>query len=242
MADGLRPTLSRRELLSIVGVAAGSAAMYQAMTALGLAAGIAHTPDRSGWTASRRARRADPRRRPRRDGRGAGIAQGGLRVEVLEYRERAGGRCWTLRGGDRYTELGGVEQEVKFAGATTSIPARGGSRITTTRCSTIASGSASRSSPSSRSTTTPIVHARNAFGGKPQRFRNILSDFHGSVAELLAKATRQDKLDAAGHGRGQGDAARGAAAAGARWTKTTRIGPTCSPATAAASSAIPAAA
>lgn len=35
MADGIRPTLSRRDLLSMIGVAAGSAAMYQAMTTLG---------------------------------------------------------------------------------------------------------------------------------------------------------------------------------------------------------------
>lgn len=33
---------------------------------------------------------------------------------MLEFREKAGGRCWTLRGGDRYEELGGAVQEVKF--------------------------------------------------------------------------------------------------------------------------------
>jgi monoamine oxidase len=39
------------------------------------------------------------------------------------------------------------------------------------------------------------VHAQGAFGGKPQRFRHVQSDFHGYVAELLAKATNQNKLD-----------------------------------------------
>ena len=53
------------------------------------------------------------------------------------------------------------------------------------------------------------LHARNAFGGKPQRLRHILSDFHGSVAELLAKAVSQD-----GRRGGQGTAAGGHRPAG----------------------------
>ena len=39
------------------------------------------------------------------------------------------------------------------------------------------------------------LHAQDAFGGKPQRLRHVLSDFHGGVTELLAKAVSQDKLD-----------------------------------------------
>ena len=39
------------------------------------------------------------------------------------------------------------------------------------------------------------VHSTTAFGGKPQRYRHIQADFQGYVAELLAKATRQGKLD-----------------------------------------------
>ena len=54
---------------------------------------------------------------------GAGIAgmvaayelrKAGYQVQVLEYNSRAGGRNWTLRGGDRYTELGGFTQECRF--------------------------------------------------------------------------------------------------------------------------------
>ncbi len=33
------------------------------------------------------------------------------------------------------------------------------------------------------------------FGGKPQRFREVQADFHGHVAELLAKNTQQGQLD-----------------------------------------------
>lgn len=38
----------------------------------------------------------------------------GYEVEILEYREKAGGRCWTLRSGDVYTEMGCATREVDF--------------------------------------------------------------------------------------------------------------------------------
>ena len=34
-------------------------------------------------------------------------------------------------------------------------------------------------------------------GGKPQRYREVQADFHGHVAELLAKTTKQGALDQA---------------------------------------------
>jgi monoamine oxidase len=40
------------------------------------------------------------------------------------------------------------------------------------------------------------LHSESAFGGKPQRFREVKADYQGHVAELLAKATRQNALDA----------------------------------------------
>ncbi len=42
-----------------------------------------------------------------------------------------------------------------------------------------------------------LLHAAGAFGGRPQRIREIKADFQGHIAELLAKATSQNKLDAA---------------------------------------------
>ena len=41
------------------------------------------------------------------------------------------------------------------------------------------------------------LHASRAFGGAPQRIRAVKADFQGQVSELLAKATRQGKLDEA---------------------------------------------
>ena len=38
-------------------------------------------------------------------------------------------------------------------------------------------------------------HSADAFGGKPQRIREIKADYDGGVAELLAKATKKGALD-----------------------------------------------
>ena len=106
---------TRRDLLSMIGATAGGAAMYQAMTALGHAAPSTYSGpvkldgDPNGATVLVL---------------GAGVAgmtaalelrQAGYKVKVLEFREKAGGRCWTLRGGDSYTELGGATQKVGFS-------------------------------------------------------------------------------------------------------------------------------
>ena len=39
----------------------------------------------------------------------------GVDVTVLEARQRVGGRVWTLRGGDRFTDTDGLEQRIDFA-------------------------------------------------------------------------------------------------------------------------------
>src|ERR1700690_1294658 len=110
MGDPARPGMRRRDLLSLIGAAAGGATMYQAMTSLGFAAA---SPYRGQIRLE-----GDPK------GAsvvvlGAGLAgmtaafelgRAGYRVEVLEYNSRPGGRNWTIRGGDSYTELGGATQ------------------------------------------------------------------------------------------------------------------------------------
>lgn len=114
MSDGEQHGTSRRDLLRLIGTVAGSAAMYQAMTSLGFAADSPYSgPIKL---------EGDPK------GAsvlilGAGLAglvaalelrKAGYKVQILEYADRIGGRCWTLRGGDRYTELGGFEQQCAF--------------------------------------------------------------------------------------------------------------------------------
>ena len=106
--------IRRRDLLSLIGAMAGSSAMYHAMTSLGFAAESRYAgPIRL---------EGDPK------GAsvlilGAGLAgmtaalelrNAGYKVKVLEFNARPGGRNWTLRGGDRFTELGGVTQTCEF--------------------------------------------------------------------------------------------------------------------------------
>src|SRR5215467_8607260 len=122
MSEREATNIRRRDLLALIGTAAGSAAMYRAMTSLGLAAESSYSgPIRLD---------GDPK------GAsvlilGAGLAgmvaalelrKAGYRVQVLEYSNRAGGRCWTLRGGDTYTELGGATQRCEFASGTSFNP------------------------------------------------------------------------------------------------------------------------
>src|SRR6266481_6270339 len=108
-------TVSRRDLLSLIGAVSGSAAMYHAMTSLGFASD-------SGYKGPIKL-----------DGNpkgasvvilGAGLAgmtaalelrKAGYQVRILEFNGRAGGRNWTLRGGDSFTELGGFKQTSAFA-------------------------------------------------------------------------------------------------------------------------------
>src|ERR1700736_3180211 len=108
------PTVSRRDLLSLIGAVSGSAAMYHAMTSLGFASD-------SGYKGPIKLD-GDPK------GAsvlilGAGLAgmtaalelrKAGYDVRILEFNNRPGGRNWTLRGGEWVTELGGFKQTCEF--------------------------------------------------------------------------------------------------------------------------------
>src|SRR5579885_1696765 len=195
MAHRGRPPLSRRELLTRIGTAAGSATLYQAMTALGFAAESTYkgplTLDGSPNGASVLI---------------LGAALAGLtaayelhkaryRVAVLEYENRLGGRCWTLRGGDTYTELGGFSQTCEFdAGLYLNpgpwrIPYH--HRAVLDYCKRF--GVALE--PYIHVNNNAYIHAKDTLDGKPQRFRHVEADFHGYVSELLAKALQAHRLD-----------------------------------------------
>jgi len=188
-------TPSRRALLARIGAVAGGAAMYQAMTALGVAA-------------------ESPYAGPiRLDGEvrgasvlilGAGLAgmvaamelrRAGYRVQVLEYNDRPGGRCWTVRGGDRIHELGGETQQCRFDEGhylnpgPWRIPYHHHAVLDYCRRLGVAL------EPFVQVNHNALVHGRDAFGGRPQPYRAIMADYHGGVAELLAKAAGQERLD-----------------------------------------------
>jgi monoamine oxidase len=195
MALGRSGTMSRRRLLGMIGTATSSSVMYQAMASLGYAAEadyqgpISLPGDPKGTSVVVL---------------GAGVAgmvaamelaKAGYKVQILEYRGRAGGRSWTLRGGDTYTELGGFTQTCGFDPGLYinpgpwRIPYHHRALLDYCRRLGVAL------QPFVELNGNSFLHNSRAFGGKPQRFRHIMADFHGYVAELLAKATDQEKLD-----------------------------------------------
>lgn len=192
----VRGPMTRRQLLRVIGLSAGSAAMYQAMASLGLAA-------ESPFTGTPQLGEAPP-------GAtvlvlGAGIAgmvaayelrKAGYRVQVLEYAARAGGRNLTFRGGTQYTELGGETQHCRFDPGLYINP--GPWRLPHHHHGILGY---------CRQFGVPLenfvqvnhqalLHSTDAFDGKPQRYRAVKADYQGHVAELLAKATQGGKLDA----------------------------------------------
>src|ERR1700738_4968027 len=188
---------SRRDPERMIGVAAGSTAMYHAMSSLGFAA---DSPYRGP---------VDLQGTPKGASvliLGAGIAgltaayelrNAAYTVQVLEYNSRAGGRNWTWRGGDRYTELGGATQECRFDKDLYVNP--GPWRIPyhhrgmLNYCKRLGVPLEAFVQVNYNA----YLHNSRAFGGKPRRYREIKADYQGHVAELLAKATRQSALDAA---------------------------------------------
>ena len=68
------------------------------------------------------------------------LRDAGYAVQVLEFNNRPGGRNWTLRGGDRFEELGGFAQTVRVSRTgSISIPGLGGSPIIIVQSSITAS-------------------------------------------------------------------------------------------------------
>ncbi|MFN3661429.1 MAG: flavin monoamine oxidase family protein [Yoonia sp.] len=190
-------TMTRRELLGAVGATAGAAAMYHAMATLGHAQESTYQG------------RINLEGAPSEGNRvlvlGAGLAgmtaalelrNAGYDVQVLEYREKAGGRCWTLRSGDTYTDISGTTQTVDFEEGNYINP--GPWRIPYNHHAVLdyCKRFGVRLEPFIQKNHNAYLHRSDAFGGEPQRFRHIATDYRGHIAELLAKATDQGMLDA----------------------------------------------
>ena len=123
------------------------------------------------------------------------LRNAGYKVTILEYNQRAGGRCWSIRGGDTFTELGGGVQHCGFAkgeyfnAGPWRIPYHHHAVLHYCRQLGVAL------EPFVQVNYNAWVHSSTAYGGKPQRYRHVQADFQGHVAELLGKATRQGSLD-----------------------------------------------
>ena len=187
--------MTRRELLTLIGRAAGSAVMYQAMTSLAVAAESTFTKP------------IELRGAPKGASiliLGAGLAgmvaayelrKAGYSVQILEYQNRAGGRNWSIYGGDVYTELGGFTQRVPFDKGLYFNP--GPWRIPYHHRGILhyAKLLGVPMEPFIEINYAAYMHSTKAFGGKPQRYREVKADYEGYLAELLAKSMQQQKLD-----------------------------------------------
>jgi monoamine oxidase len=190
-------TIKRRDLFRMIGAAAGGSAMYQAMTSLGLAADSQYSGPIALSGAPKNTKVLVL---------GAGMSglvsalelrNAGYKVELLEYNDRVGGRSWTLRGGDSYTEIGGETQHCGFDPGLYLNP--GPWRIPYHHRGYLAYAKrfGVALEPFVMVNYNALVHSSQYFGGKPKRFREVQADFHGHVAELLAKCAHQGKLDEA---------------------------------------------
>src|SRR6202034_597210 len=125
------------------------------------------------------------------------LRKAGYSVQILEFNSRAGGRNWTLRGGDSFTELGGIRQNCEFEPGLYLNPGPWRipyhHRAVLDYCKRL--GVALE--PFLQLNHNAFLHSVGAFGGVPQRVRDIKTDFQGQVSELLAKVTQQGKLDEA---------------------------------------------
>ena len=189
--------LTRRAWLSRIGKVAGAAAMYRAMTQLGYA-------QESTYRGPIKLEGA-----PKGTSvliLGAGMAglvaayelrKAGYQVKVLDYNSRAGGRAWTIRGGDEFVELGGAKQVCRFDPGLYINP--GPWRIPHHHYGVLdyAHRLGVPIEPFMMVNYNSFLHSEHAYGGKPQSFGAVQADFHGHVAELLSKVVDQHGLDQA---------------------------------------------
>ena len=188
-------TVPRRTLIHLVGKAGGAAAAYHTMAAMGL------LPVPEAY--------AGPPQLPPGHGRriviiGAGIAgmvlawelrKAGYAPTILEARSRAGGRNWSLRGGDAVRETDSVQRVQWDTGAHLYFnpgPARlpyhheailGYCRELGVPLEVMCNDNRGA-----------LLQDDNAFDGRPQRNRQVVNDIRGYVAELAAKAVDKDAL------------------------------------------------
>lgn len=186
---------TRRELLAAIGKVGGGLAMYQAMTALGHAAETQFTgpPNLSG-----------ARKGASVVVLGAGLAgllaayeltKAGYKVQVLEYQDRPGGRNYSIRGGDKIVEVGGATQTVGYAPGNYLNP--GPWRIPHHHRTLLhyCKAFGVELEPFIQLNHDAFVHRTGAFGGEPQRYKELAVDFKGHVSELLAKSLNAGALD-----------------------------------------------
>jgi monoamine oxidase len=192
---------SRRRFLEMVGLAGGSAALYETMTALGLI----NIPD--AW--------AGPPRLPQGSGQGKSVAvlgagigglttaymltQAGYKVAILEAQDRVGGRSLTARRGTHIVEEssahGRTVQECKFDGDLYLNMGPGRLPYHHRRVLHYCKELHVPLEVYIMSTSANLFQTESAFSGNAEFNRRIAYDTQGYISELLAKAVNKKALD-----------------------------------------------
>ncbi|HUR09506.1 MAG TPA: flavin monoamine oxidase family protein [Nonomuraea sp.] len=194
---------SRRDFLSAVGVTGGAGALFATMGALGLAPsaeaaakGTFGPPQPSDFSLTGRSAKKVVIL-------GAGIAglatayelgKAGYDCTILEALDRVGGRNWTIRGGDRVTELDGSTQVAQFSDGLylNAGPARLAQwMVTMDYCRELGVDLEVFTNSNAQA----YIYHQNM--SAPVRWRTAKADVYGYVSELLSRATDAGALDAA---------------------------------------------
>ncbi len=122
----------------------------------------------------------------------------GYDCQILEARNRAGGRCWTVRRGDEETEVGGTRQVAGFEPGLYFNP--GPARIpqhhiTLNYCKEF--GIPIEVFTNLNEAAYYYNESAGSLASKRVRIREAKADMRGHTSELLAKAIHQDELDLA---------------------------------------------
>src|SRR5690625_1290670 len=125
------------------------------------------------------------------------LRRAGYKVTVLEYQNRAGGRCYTLRGGNTIREIDGTVQQVQFAKGNYFNPGPWREPCHHVAVLDYYKKLGVAVEPFYMFNHKAYLHAENEMRGKPVRAHEVYSDVRGHVSELLAKALRQNALDEA---------------------------------------------
>lgn len=182
--------ISRRSLVRLVGRAGGAIAVRNTLGAMGLLAPATACSDVQLAQGSGSGVRVVIL--------GAGIAgmtaaheltKAGYDCRIIEARTRAGGRVWTLRGGDRLDEKGSsqmvawqADRDTYFNAGAARLPHHHQGILGYCREFGVAL------EPFINDNRAGLIHNDKAFGGRPQSRRQINADMRGAIAALAARS------------------------------------------------------
>ena len=196
---------SRRQFLEQLGGIGGSAAVYQAMVAMGLLVpgDSKAATNKANWQEKAALFASGPK--PSVAVLGAGIAglcvayelkKAGFPVTIIEPRDRPGGRSHTLRAGSVLHETDS-QQVCGFASGEDMYFNAGPARISQHHANLLNYCSELNVPLQAfvNDNRGAYIHSASAFGGKPVRAREVIAAMRGNISQLLAKSLNAGALD-----------------------------------------------